>query len=504
MAWRPKTREPISTPRAGPGHGCGMLFAVVFGIAGLAMAIPLFMLPAWRVVQARTWVETPCVIVASRIDTRRGDDGDVHRLEVRYRYRAPPRVPGTAPGGEREGDRYDFSTGYSSRIDDRARMLAALPPGSPEVCWVDREHPERAVLVRGMTARLWTNALILVFPAFALVLMLSLRSRRRSVQAGVAAGRTASEPLALMPGQARWLRMVFLLLFAGIWNGVVWFGAADLRGNWFTLFLLPFMLVGLVLLILCAWSLLDLLNPRVRLRIEAGDLHPGGGGVLAWELDRLASRLHLHIALELREEATYDRGSSTATDRTVLHRVVLVESDDGPSLLSGRVPFALPAGLPATFAGGRNHLRWVVSVECGIPRWPRVSQAWEMQVQERPRPSIPPPADPVPDAGLVARPLALIATDDERGVVAGTAAWDLEWAPRRIAVRLFWYTSGRGSRDVGVVAERELAPAAIGRVGFAFIRPPGPAPWAGSLVAVRWAVELVAEPGGVERVDLDP
>lgn len=88
--------------------------------------------------------------------------------------------------------------------------------------------------------------------------------------------------------------------------------------------------------------------------------------------------------------------------------------------------------------------------------------------------------------------------------LAGEASWDADQRPRSVELRLFWYTSGKGDRDVGVVEtvgfdepqERERRP-------FAVTVPAGPHSYAGTLVSVAWALELVLEPGDlVERLEL--
>lgn len=77
--------------------------------------------------------------------------------------------------------------------------------------------------------------------------------------------------------------------------------------------------------------------------------------------------------------------------------------------------------------------------------------------------------------------------------VEGQASWELPEAPRSLEVRLFWSTSGRGDQDQEVVAVEEVpAPAASGWVRFSFQLPAGPYSFAGQLVSLGWAVELVA------------
>lgn len=92
--------------------------------------------------------------------------------------------------------------------------------------------------------------------------------------------------------------------------------------------------------------------------------------------------------------------------------------------------------------------------------------------------------------------------------LVGHAAWSLGEPPDGVELRLFWYTAGKGTRDVEVVAtERFDPPAAEGRREFRLRLPAGPWSWSGTLVSIVWALELVVEGAGrgepqVERHEL--
>jgi len=88
--------------------------------------------------------------------------------------------------------------------------------------------------------------------------------------------------------------------------------------------------------------------------------------------------------------------------------------------------------------------------------------------------------------------------------VAGEASWHLAEPARRVELRLFWYTRGKGTQDVGVVevvpfedpGEEDARP-------FSVTIPDGPYSLSGQLISLVWALEVVVEPGGeTERVDL--
>lgn len=81
--------------------------------------------------------------------------------------------------------------------------------------------------------------------------------------------------------------------------------------------------------------------------------------------------------------------------------------------------------------------------------------------------------------------------------ISGNVEWSLASPASIIHVRLFWYTEGKGDRDLSVVEETDLpVSAATGRTPFRFRIPEGPYSFAGELISLIWAIEAIAEPSG--------
>ncbi len=82
-------------------------------------------------------------------------------------------------------------------------------------------------------------------------------------------------------------------------------------------------------------------------------------------------------------------------------------------------------------------------------------------------------------------------------VLEGSASWQLDAPPRAVEIRLFWFTSGKGTQDVAVVdALRFETPSQNERQEFRFPLPESPYSFSGPLITLTWAVEAVAEPSG--------
>jgi hypothetical protein len=88
--------------------------------------------------------------------------------------------------------------------------------------------------------------------------------------------------------------------------------------------------------------------------------------------------------------------------------------------------------------------------------------------------------------------------------VSCDASWHLAGEVDRLELRLFWYTEGKGTQDVVVVARRAVErPESSGHGSFRFRFPAGPYSFSGTLITLKWALELVALPGEeAARVDL--
>ena len=88
------------------------------------------------------------------------------------------------------------------------------------------------------------------------------------------------------------------------------------------------------------------------------------------------------------------------------------------------------------------------------------------------------------------------ATFAPRETIRGVIEWNLDANPRRLDLSLFWYTSGKGTRDVGVVESRRFDdPGLHGSKEFSFALPEGPYSFSGKLISLIWAVELTCTPG---------
>jgi hypothetical protein len=79
--------------------------------------------------------------------------------------------------------------------------------------------------------------------------------------------------------------------------------------------------------------------------------------------------------------------------------------------------------------------------------------------------------------------------------VSGGASWNVDRL-KSAEVRLFWYTTGRGTRDAQIIASQQIPnPPPAGQTTFSFQLPDEPYSFTGKLISLHWAIELVIESG---------
>jgi len=87
--------------------------------------------------------------------------------------------------------------------------------------------------------------------------------------------------------------------------------------------------------------------------------------------------------------------------------------------------------------------------------------------------------------------------------LTGKATWSGDPSPERVDVRLFWFTSGAALSQVGIVNRCVVKnPKDRRSTTFEFTLPEGPWSFAGRLVTLRWAVEVVAFPSRASAISM--
>lgn len=405
----PRPSTPVSPGENSQlGAGCVRLFFLPFFAAGCFFFYLILIQPLWNIWQARDWREVPCRILSSEVKrSTGGSDGVSYKILIRYAYQVNGRAY--------ESDRYDFTGMSSGGYSGKRNVVDRYPPGALEKCFVNPEQPSEAVLYRGMTKALWWGLFPLPFIAVGLLAFAPARvfanaTSRTGPLKSTGASKlpirpaasahlhgTLSGPTELRASSSRVGKLIFLIFFALFWNGIVsifvrqvWEGISRGRPEWFlTIFLIPFVLVGLGCILAVVYTFLDLFNPRITLLVSSATVPLGGSVGVQWSFRGNVRRIRsLSITLEGVERATYRRGTDTTTDRHVFTKIPVVETADPAVISAGSGQIAVPGHLMHSFKAPNNEIAWSFKVKGSIPRFPDIGEEFPLTVLPHAQPPL--------------------------------------------------------------------------------------------------------------------
>ena len=389
--------KPLSSRRRGgqTPTGCLVPFFGIFLVVGLAVSYFVLWKPWSQWISARSWEEIPCRIVSSQVTESSDSDGSTYRVDITYTYV----VEG---GGEVRGSRYDFMVGSTSGYDGKAAIVARYPPGTQAICWVNPKNATESVISRDFSLTYLIGLFPLIFVAVGGGGMIWVLRQGRKPPAqpgtpgaprpspfGVDIPPDAGQPRVLKPQHSPIGKLIGITLIALFWNGIVSVFVVMMIRGWqsgdgdgcLTAFLVPFVLIGLLLIYGIFHQFLVLFNPRLDLTLSRGALVPGEPALLQWKIEGRATRvMRLKVILEGREEATYRRGTDTRTDREVFATVPIVDTDQPMQIAQGSARVNIPEDTMPSFSADRNKIVWTLKADCEIPGWPDSNDEYEIVV----------------------------------------------------------------------------------------------------------------------------
>lgn len=379
------------------GYRVIFLFFSVFFLMGSAFMWVFFVGPVLHMYAARNWVEVPCTVISSQVRSHSSDDGPTYSVDILYSYEVG--------GRQYKSNRYGFVMGSSSGHDGKQRIVDAYPPGRRAVCYVDPQDPAEAALSRSFSSDMLFGLIPLVFIIVGAGGMVYAVRLKRNAGKVLPAGQGLPAPAKSRVGPGagtvpeggmeplkskgtpvgKFFGAVFVALF---WNGIVSVfvtqavqGWRSGNGDWFlTLFMVPFVLIGLGIIGGVFYQFLAMFNPRPRFRVNSRALQPGAEMLLKWEMSGCSRLREFSIFLEGREEATYRRGTTTSTDKQVFSSVLVFKSQDPREMSAGSVSCLIPADAMHSFEAPNNKIIWALRVEGDIVWWPDVKEEFPFVV----------------------------------------------------------------------------------------------------------------------------
>jgi hypothetical protein len=392
-ACRPRKAGPVSATGGSSAGRNGLrgavLFCSLFIAIGSVVPYFTFVRPYLRQEAAKAWTPVEATVEKSMVKSHSGDDSTTYSVYIAYRY--------TFGGETHEGDRYNFAGGSSSGRGAKEAVVQRHPVGSTVTVYVDPDAPHESVILRNAGAALYLGLIPVVFAVFGvLFLVLVRRQTARAVPGAATSGAFAatkrrqrpSAPAVKRAGSraGRFFGITFAALF---WNGIVSVFLFHVAHEWqrghrpifLTLFLVPFVLIGVALIWGIVYEFLRLFNPRFELEAPPTALVPGASAHCGFHvIGNVRKLVDLKVWLVGREEATYQRGTNSCTDKHEFLKRLVFETQDFRRMELGTLDIAIPEGAMHSFTATHNKIVWSLKVEGGIPRWPDLAEEFIVNV----------------------------------------------------------------------------------------------------------------------------
>ncbi len=366
-------------------------FFLLFFFAGLGVGYFLILPGILKSLDSKNWAETPCAILESRVQSHSGDDGTTYSIDILYAYEYA--------GRKYRSSQYEFISGSSSGYDAKAEVVKRHPAGAKTVCYVNPKNPGEAVLKRELGAK----AFLALFPlAFMLVGLTGAiaASRNKTDNYGRRSNgspMTASSSLipringqaVLKPKTSTAGKIVASVVVSVFWNGIVSVFVHDVFQGWraghpdyvLTVFLIPFVLIGLALIGSIFYFFLASLNPRPVLTLLTNPLRLGDKARIQWTTSGNVYKIqNFTLTLAGDESARYRQGKDTRTESHQFYNQTLVNSAQPEHLRKGETAFQIPTASMHSFKSAHNAIVWKLTLHCDAPMWPDLKEEFEINV----------------------------------------------------------------------------------------------------------------------------
>ena len=369
-------------------------FFLVFFFVGLGIGYFLILPGIMKSIDAKGWMETPCMVLESRVQSHSDSDGTTYSVDILYTY---------AHGGrDYRSSQYEFIGGSSSGYDGKAAVVRQYPAGGPAVCYVNPANPGEAVLKRELGAKAFLALIPLAFLLVGLAGMAAMFRKNPDAAGDYPGGRSPgfsqgsipanSGQTELKPKATYAGRVIASMAFAIFWNGIVSVFVFQAAQGWqaghpdyfLTVFLIPFVLVGLAAIASIFYFFLAAFNPRPVLTLLNTPVRLGESVRLRWATEGNVYKIqNFKLSLTGEETATYRQGKNTRTDRHPFYRQVLVDSYQPEQMRKGEVGFQVPGTSMHSFKSTSNAVIWKLTLHCDVPMWPDSDEEFEISVLPR-------------------------------------------------------------------------------------------------------------------------
>ena len=383
-----ETAAAIAAPANKRKKASIILFSILF-LMGSSFGWVMVGRPLYKIEQSKDWKRVPCVITTSRVKSSSGSKGSTtYRVDMTFRYRFN--------GIEYDGGSYDFMTGSDGDRQSKFGVTWRYPVGTQTHCYVNPDTPSEAVISREYNGPLWSVFLVAVFVlvgAGGVIVTLFAKKRKHVYQ-------NADEPnLDTLGNGETVLKMksspmknfIGILFAAAFWNGIVSIFVTKAVESWGTghvewlmsIFMIPFVLVGLGLIGGVIYYFIALFNSRVTVSVSNARPRLGEKITLTWRIANSSKVDKLQIYLQGVESATYNSGgknNNRTTTTSIFEQITVMDTDRREAIHAGKALVAIPQNTMHSFDASNTKITWQFALHGDIKRRPDIKGEYVINV----------------------------------------------------------------------------------------------------------------------------
>lgn len=345
--------------------------------------------PLLKSLQSQDWPQVNCVITTSEVITNHSSDGNTYKVNIQFSYQYD--------GQHYNGGSYDFSDISSSGRKSKSQIVRQYPVDSQALCYVNPAQPSQAVITNTIPKIAYFtipfSSIFILIGAGCMAGALGLAPKKWQNKLNSQHQPVDTRPAGstqLKPETSGIAKLIGAICIAIFWNGItsVFVNQAiqsHQQGDpdWtLTLFISPFVIIGLTLIGSIFYYLFALANPKLTLQVSEASPQLGQTIELSWHSNRPLDRLQsFALYLEGIESATYRRGTNTVTDKCIFHREALIETTRATAHANDRLQITIPNASMHSFTSANNKILWQIQLEGDIRLWPDIKENYPITVR---------------------------------------------------------------------------------------------------------------------------
>ncbi len=361
----------------------GYILFGIFVVAGCYTFKILSLEPLMNFIHSKNWVKVSCEVKKSEIQRSRGTKSDTYKINIQYRYEYQ--------NNAYSGNNYNFISFSSSGYSGKKKIIDNYPVGKQFFCYVDPTHPSQSVINRSFDWYLLLTLLPLLFAIVGILGIYTTYKQNNPTALTLRNSTSSTDMIVLQEASSPLKNFIIILLICLFWNGCVlimynawWLDAYTQLGHipiGASFFLLIFGIAGLLLIYGVFYSFLNIFNPTINMKINAGKLHLGGEYTLRFNLQGNIQRLrNISFVLKGTEQTTNARGKNSQTQEHVFCEKIFYQQESRNLTLTGEISLSIPQDIMPSFSSAHNKILWAIVAKGSIALWPDMNHEFPITI----------------------------------------------------------------------------------------------------------------------------